>query len=266
MNCNECRRFLEADADGELDLGRHLEIAEHLRGCAECARRADTIRAGRAARREKLPRYAATPELAERIRAAIRDENSAAAGAKTESRGQGRLGRAWWAGWPALGAAATLAVAVGGGFVWGGARANGNRLVEDAVAGHVRSLRAGYLTEVASTDQHTVRPWFAGKLEFSPPVIDLAAVGFPLAGGRLEWIGARPVAALVFQRRKHAINLMIWPHRGGVIAEWTSGRDGYNVQAWSQGGFNLVAVSDIPAAELAEFATAWRERIAERAR
>ena len=123
---------------------------------------------------------------------------------------------------------------------------------------HARSLRAEHLVDVASTDQHTVKPWFAGKLDFAPPVADLASVGFPLAGGRLEQVEGRPAAALVFHRRTHAINLFIWPAAGGTLAAHRSGHNGYHTECWSQGSLNFFAVSEIPAAELAQFADAFR--------
>jgi anti-sigma factor RsiW len=114
------------------------------------------------------------------------------------------------------------------------------------------------LTDVASTDQHTVKPWFAGKLDFAPPVIDLASSGFPLIGGRLEHFDGRTAAALVFHRRQHAINLFIWPADAVAVASSQAERDGYHVETWSRDGFNFVAVSEIPAAELSQFTDDFR--------
>ena len=115
-----------------------------------------------------------------------------------------------------------------------------------------------HLTDVPSSDQHTVKPWFAGKLDFSPPVVDLAAAGFPLAGGRLEHIDGRTAAALVFHRRQHAINVFIWPAITGSVPTRQADRNGYHAESWSQDGLNFLAVSEIPAAELSQFATAFR--------
>jgi anti-sigma factor RsiW len=126
------------------------------------------------------------------------------------------------------------------------------------VAQHVRSLQLDHLTDVTSTDQHTVKPWFAGKLDFSPPVVDLASAGFPLAGGRLDQLDGRPAASLVFHRRQHVINLFIWPASARALASQATRRAGFNVQAWSKDGLNFLAVSELPAEELANFTSTFR--------
>ena len=250
MDCNETRRLIDADTDGELDLVHHLELAKHLNACPACRDYADAARARRAALRESLPRFTASPRLAGKIRAALQAEGMPVAAPAT--RHAPSYGWIWNAG----GLAACLALALLGGFAWGNARARSNLLVDEAIADHVRSLQAGHLMDVASTDQHTVKPWFAGKLDFSPPVTDLAAAGFPLTGGRLEHLDGRPAAALVFHRLQHAINLFIWP--GNAVVTRQSGANGYNTESWTQGGLNFLAVSEIPAAELGQFAAAFR--------
>ncbi len=254
MDCNQTRSLIDADTDGELDLVRHLELAAHLRTCPECARYADHSRARHSALRELLPRFTAPPSLAGRIRAALPAEGALVHTAAQPSRRASTFGQIW----SVAGLAASLAFAVLVGFAWGKARAHTDHLVDEAINDHVRSLLASHLTDVASTDQHTVKPWFAGKLDFAPPVVDLAAAGFPLTGGRLEHIDGRPAAALVFHRRQHAINLFIWPAGTGTVLARQSGRNGYNTESWSQGSFNFLAVSEIPAAELGEFAAAFR--------
>jgi anti-sigma factor RsiW len=252
MDCNETRRLIDADTDGELDLVRHLELEAHLRTCPACARHADAARARRAALRESLPRFTAPPRLAGRIRTALQVEGMPAAAPATR-----RIPSYGWI-WNVGGLAACLALALLGGFSWGQARARANLLGDEAVNDHVRSLQAGHLMDVVSTDQHTVKPWFAGKLDFSPPVTDLAAAGFPLTGGRLEHLDGRPAAALVFHRRQHAINLFIWPSGGNALPARPSARNGYNLETWSRGDLNFLAVSEIPAEELAQFAAAFR--------
>lgn len=114
--------------------------------------------------------------------------------------------------------------------------------------------------DVVSTDQHTVRPWFIGKLDFSPPVSDLADLGYPLVGARLEHLDGRSAAALVYRRRQHAINVFVWPQGTGPAPARQAREDGYNARMWSQGGLNFIAVSEIPGDELEQFAAAFRDR------
>jgi anti-sigma factor RsiW len=141
------------------------------------------------------------------------------------------------------------------------AGAGGDALVVEAVNDHVRSLMAEHLFDVQSTDQHTVKPWFLGRLDFSPPVTDLAASGFPLVGGRLDYLGGRPVAALVYQRQKHTINVFIAPEPGRAASgiEEHAAR-GFHVRRWTHDDMTFWAVSDLNDAELTEFARALRDR------
>ena len=254
MDCNATRRLLDADTDGELDLVHHLELAAHLRTCPACLHLADAARARRAVLCEKLPRFPAPAGLAARIRAAL-PESAAPARPPAHAPRRSLL---LWPGWSIAGLAAVLACALLLGFAWGNARARADRLFDEVVSGHIRSLQAGHLTDVASTDQHAVKPWFAGRLDFSPPVADLATAGFPLAGGRLEHVDGRPAAALVFHRRQHALNLFIWPAGPVALPERSAVRNGYHVATWSQAGFNFAAISEIPADELGQFVTVFR--------
>ncbi len=254
MDCNQTRTLLDADIDGELDLVRHLEIATHLSGCPECTRQAGNQRARRNALRDSLPRFTAPPQLAGQIRAALRVETPPTAGAASVPWLDSTFGSIWRTAALAASLALTLLV----GFEWGNSRARANLLLDEAVTDHVRSLQGSHLTDVTSTDQHTVKPWFAGKLDFAPPVVDLAATGFPLAGGRLEQFDGRRAAALVFHRRQHAINLFIWPANAVRVPEHRSGRDGYNTESWTRGDLNFLAVSEIPAGELDQFTAAFR--------
>jgi anti-sigma factor RsiW len=253
MNCNESRQFIEADADGELDLIRHLELEAHLRTCPQCKALAEAASARRVALREKLPRYSAPAELVGRIRASL-------AGADAPPVAPRRPARVWPI-WNAMGLAASLALAVIGGYAWGNSHARGHALLSEAVSDHVRSLQASHLMDVVSTDQHTVKPWFIGKLDFSPPVVDLADAGFPLAGGRLEHLDGRSAAALVFYRRQHPINVFIWPAGDGSLAAGMDRENGFNARTWSQADLNFAAVSEIPADELEKFVAAYRSRI-----
>jgi anti-sigma factor RsiW len=271
MDCNDARPLIDVDLDGELDLVRHLKLAAHLAACPACARYAEQARARHAALREALPRFTAPAPLAASIRSALQAEGAghaeksaaadpapshapapATASSVRRAPARGLL-------WQFTGLAASLAFAVFLGFAWGETRARKNLLLDEAVNDHVRSLQAGHLVDVVSSDQHTVKPWFAGKLDFAPPVTDLATAGFPLAGGRLEHLDGRPAAALVFHRRSHAINLFIWPAATVLPNSHQPDRNGYNTETWSRDGLNFLAVSEIPAAELAQFAAAFRD-------
>lgn len=257
MDCNNTRRLIEADVDGELDLVRHLELEAHLNACSACRKLAENIRSQRTALRERLPRFTAPPQLTEKIRASLRAEGKFAAAVSSTAPHPRRFIFFPSAPWITA-MAASLALALGIGFAWGGARARERFLIGEAMSAHVRSLQAGHLTDVASTDQHTVKPWFAGKLDFAPPVIDLASAGFPLTGGRLEYLDGRPAAALVFHRRQHAINLFIWPVNAKAVSASHTEREGYHIETWSRGSFNFFAISDVAAPELAQFADAYR--------
>ncbi len=250
MNCYEAHRLIEADVDGELDLVRHLELEEHIRTCPKCQALRETLTARRQALRESLPRFSAPPVFVNQVRAALRAEDAPV-----------RLTRAApvsWPIWNTVGIAALAIFSLGLGYSWGSARARGNHLVDEAVTDHIRSLQFNHLSDVASTDQHTVKPWFAGKLDFSPPVVDLAAAGYPLTGGRLEHLAGRPAAALVFHRRDHAINLFIWPAMAETVSPRQAELNGYRTQSWSQKGLNFMAVSEISATELSQFAAAFQ--------
>jgi len=255
MNCNDTRLLLEAYSDGELDLVRQLELEAHLRACPACALRAKGLATRREVLRDSVPRFAAPPQFREKIQALVRAEAAPATAA-----GARRPAISWPSFWNFGGAAASLAFVLFIGYTWGNTRARTNAWLDEAVSDHVRSLQAGHLMDVASTDRHTVKPWFAGKLDFSPPVFDLADAGFPLAGGRLERIDGTAAAALVFHRRLHAINLFVWPAADGSVPTHRGAENGFNAESWSQGGLNFLAVSEIPATELDQFAAEYRNR------
>ena len=256
MSCQETRALLHAFFDDELDPVRSLSVQSHLDACPDCARDIAAQRSLRAALRDEALYFRSPEGFESRVRAALGSRGAI-------ERRAGRLGavgallRMRWAWLPAGAAAALLAVTVItiGRF---GAPAEGPRaddlLGREVVASHVRSLMASHLTDVPSSDQHTVKPWFNGRLDFSPPVTDLAGEGFTLVGGRLDYLAGRSVAALVYQRRLHVINLMIWPSPGEPDRSLTAAtRQGYHLLHWIQGGMSYWAVSDLNEGEMKQF-------------
>jgi anti-sigma factor RsiW len=254
MNCDESKLLLDAYADGELDLVRHIELEAHVKACPACLRRFEEIDALRTRIRDSLPRFPASQQLRAKIHATLKAEAQGAAR-------QGPLPVA--SGWRRnfVGLAASVTVALFAGYTLGNHRARSASVAEEAFAEHMRSLQASHLMDVTSTDRHTVKPWFAGKLDFSPPVADLSDIGFPLAGGRLDQIDGHAAAALVFRRRLHVVNIFIWPARESVSPPHSASESGFSAQGWTHGGLNFLAVSEIPAAELEQFAGEFRKRV-----
>jgi len=250
MNCQEIETLKHAYADRELDLVRTTEIEQHLSGCRACSQAYENIRALGSALRSSDLYFKAPAQLKGRIRAALDAEHK---DAPTRQRSNAPMLLWWqWLRWVApVAATALIAFLVLPALI---APSTDERLAQEATASHVRSLMAAHLTDVASSDQHTVKPWFDGKLDFAPPVKDLAAQGFPLVGGRLDYLQNRPVAALVYERHKHLINLFIWPaSRSSNTPEKPAMRQGYNLIHWNQSGMTFWAVSDLNTAELREF-------------
>ena len=239
MNCNETRRLLAAHLDEELDVVNDAAVAAHLETCPACAEAALAHTERRGLLQEKLTRHRAPPELAAQIRAALpRTETTAPRG-----------------GWArAMALAASLALVGLAGSWWGTRTARADLLVGELTAAHARARLTGHVIDVESSDRHTVKPWFAGRVDFAPFVPDLAAEGFPLAGGRLERLGGRTVATLVYTRRKHSIDLHVWSGAPEPVSGAAS-RDGYAVLGWRAGGLNYTAVTDAAPKELAAFAS-----------
>jgi anti-sigma factor RsiW len=241
---------LEQYHDGELAPAQAQAMREHLRGCAACAVLEDQLEGLRAAIRVGATRFAAPEALRARIAAQPKRARTNVLGRTLQLPG--------WLAAGSLAAAAALSAALTIAVV---ARAPTDDAMREVVSDHVRSLMADHLADVASSDQHTVKPWFSGKLDFAPPVRDLAASGFPLIGGRLDYLDGRPAAALVYQRRQHRINVFVTTCPGGCTdAERRSALNGYNVIGWSAGGLRLWAVSDLNAAELSQLVDLLRDK------
>jgi anti-sigma factor RsiW len=251
--CDDNARLLHAYVDGELDLVRSLEIEEHLHTCADCAQELRSHQTLRKAFRSAALYERAPKALAARIRAALPQAAGVSPGAATMPLPRSSSRRAV-INWLAVAAALVLAVLLSW-RVLPLRRAQNDLVAQEIVAGHIRSLQPGHLIDVQSTDQHTVKPWFNGRLDFSPPVRDFSASGFSLIGGRLDYIGNRDVAALVYQRRQHLINVYVWPDAPGAPQMPASlSTQGYNMVSWKRDGMYLCAVSDLNAGELAQFA------------
>ncbi len=239
MTCDEAAILVHALIDGELDASHAREVETHAASCARCATELAAARELQRALRGNDLSYTAPPSLRGSIDRAV---PSPAATSR----------RALLKGF-ALGSAVSAAAAVGVGFVViGGGR--DSRILGEAVSAHLRSLQADHLTDVLSSDQHTVKPWFNGRIDLAPPVIDLTAQGFTLIGGRLDFIDGKPVAAIVYRRRVHVINLFVMQ---GMGASFTAPKlqviQGFNILRWTDQGLNLMAVSDLAQDELEEF-------------
>jgi len=240
MDCAIDQHLLEGYLDGELAFERTLEVEAHLASCRTCDSEVQSWKDVRGTLQRSDLYHRAPTHLEEKIRRLVPQEN----------RGE-RLPwfRRWiWAGGGAAFATAALLIA----FML--SRPPAPSAEQEIVSSHIRSLMANHLMDVISTDQHTVKPWFDGKLDFAPPVVDLASAGFPLVGGRLDYANGRPVAALVYQRQKHLINVFIWPiESSSAKLPGIQTIQGYNLVFWQRDGMYFCAASDLNVAELGEF-------------
>ncbi|HTK08158.1 MAG TPA: anti-sigma factor [Ktedonobacteraceae bacterium] len=244
MNCTEMQRLLHAYLDNELDVVHTIEVEQHLAQCKACSQDYQDYQALRTAISTDAPRFQAPELLQKRIRSALRKES------KTPVR---LFSRSWLS---IVAALACVLLAIWGLTSLRDTFFPANSQANQLVSSHLNSLLANHLVDVPSSDQHTVKPWFDGKLSFSPAVVDLAAQGYPLLGGRLDYINNTEVAAIVYKHRKHIINLFVWPvAQGQGSGMGTETLRGYNLIHWTQGGLNYWAVSDLDLTELQQFAT-----------
>ena len=249
MTCDEATNLLDAWYDGELEAPLSAALERHLEECPGCA----ALSEARSALSEvlvKAPRFSAPAALRKKIEAQIAKPTQIVRSRQPRQPRQPRM-----MPWRGLAVAASLALFVMVGWnAWMlQSGASSPNLENEIVSDHVRSLMVNHLSDVASEDRHTVKPWFMGKLDYSPPVTDLASDGFKLVGGRLDYAGGKPVSALVYQRGAHVINVFVWPTRVGDEAlpqpRWSNDH-GYHLANWTHAGMTYWAISDIDPAEL----------------
>jgi anti-sigma factor RsiW len=240
MTCESARKLVEAFVDDELDASERVQFEGHLEGCSACAEERGRLLKLRADIRNDTLYYRAPAQMRDRIDAGLR-----------------RAERPGAVAWRVMAIAASIMLAVS--LVWNVTqfRSRQDQLADYVLANHIRSLMGAHLMDVASADQHTVKPWFNGKLDFSPDVKDFAAEGFPLIGGRLDYMNGRAVAALVYRRRQHIINLFTWPAAGDT-GRTNLARNGYQAIHWTQSGMEYWAVSDVSAGDLRQFEDLYR--------
>ncbi|PYK47798.1 MAG: anti-sigma factor [Verrucomicrobia bacterium] len=274
MNCEEITSLMDVYVDGELDPITSQKIEQHLRDCGKCEQAYEAHTALTHAISRSVPYYKAPIELRQRVHASLRDEVDDKP-TRTVPRGSQLLvtrkqpepravlfGMPW--NWLGLAAAVILAAIIFSSSLPRLRQPTSDQfLATQLIASHVRSLMADHLTDVASSDQHTVKPWLDAKLDFAAPVVDLSGEGFPLIGGRLDYLDNHPVAALIYQRRKHFINLFAWPASPGASkAQKTMSRQGYHLLHWVDSDFNYWAVSDVSDGELQTFKRSFQQQIA----
>jgi len=244
---DDCKQVLltQADFDGELDAAKAAEQEAHRETCAQCRAVYENLTLVRnALRTDDL--YQRAPDS---LRAALPRPSPAKPAAKPITHSS------WW---PIsnFGMGAALAAGIALLIAWSDTSDLTDRIVDD----HIRALQPGHLWDVESTDRHTVKPWFDGRIDFAPPVKDLADKEFPLKGGRLDYVDGRPVAGLVYEHGHHPIDLLVWPASGTTAeAPIVAMRNGYTIVHWTEGGMVLWAVSDLERGQLVDFVRLWRE-------
>lgn len=241
MDHKKILELLPAYMDQELDISDMLAVERHLESCPDCQREYLEQRGVNARMRDALAYFDAPVHLAKRINAALAGD------------------RMHYKDWIAsrFNAGAAMAVLLAAAWSIGlylSLPSAQDRLIDEVIASHVRSLQVDHLSDVASSDLHTVKPWFNGKLNFSPPVVDLTPQGFPLVGGRLDYLAGRPVAALIYRHNQHPINLYIWPTDNKDTALQVQTRQGYHLVRWTTDGMNYWMVSDLAITDLEKFA------------
>ncbi len=250
MQCAECRESLNALIDDELDATTAAEVRAHLADCVECRREHDVLADTSRLLKEGLVRHTAPDVLKARLRSTL-------AQSRPFDEPLGRRTRSWIS---LAAAGVAIAIASSGVTLVVARQAARPSAGDEVLSSHLRSLMPGHLTDVASTNQHNVKPWFNGRVDFSPSVPSLDSAGFPLLGGRLDYVNNRPVAAVVYGRREHKISVYSWPLIGGIGAPASpvsSDVRGYHMMTWSADGLTYWAVSDLNRDELRDFVRAF---------
>ena len=244
MDCRETRGCMHGYLDRELDPVTAAGIEEHLQACADCANAYGLQTSLRSAIRREATYHRAPAALAARIRTTHGNRSEPAVARSAPRWRWFQLGAAM--------AATAIVTWVAAVHLETGSRDAG--IAEQVIAGHARAMLSSELVQVASSDQHTVKPWLSSKLDFSPPVTDLANAGFPLVGARLDYVDHRPVAALVYRHRQHVINLFIWPDAKAAGSMQANSRQGFNILHWGNAGMAYWAISDLNPADIKTFA------------
>ena len=249
MDCNETKRLLDAYVDGELELTRQLDMGAHLAACSTCKKAAEAAINFRFSVRVNMPVYKAPPELKRKIRVALRKES----GSWLE-----RVFQSWR---PLAGSAGILVL--GFSFAWAwivDSHDKDRELIAEAISDHSLSLLADHLLDVTSSDQHTVKPWVTGKLDYSPPIANLSEAGYELVGGRIDLLENRPVAAIVYQYQGHFINVFVWPAANHAINFDVQSHQGYSLCGWNKAGLNYLIISELNPADMEKFEDQLRDR------
>lgn len=252
MSCEMTHSVLHGYLDGELDAARAAEFERHLLSCPQCVAELEAQENLRSTIQSAGLRERAPEKLRRNLQAAIGGVSTASELAKTVTpiRTKPSVRPTWWL---TLAAAAVFAIVLGSRFLPNLTQGHGgDEMTAAIVDAHLRSLQPGHLEDVISTDQHTVKPWFDGRIDFAPPVHDFVSDGFPLQGGRLDIVRGKTVAVLVYGRRKHIINVFVWPTSERDESPQQGSQLGYNWIDWRKGGMEFSAISDVSAPDLVE--------------
>lgn len=246
MDCPKAGTVIECYADGELDAMTSAAFEKHLEHCAVCQGALERLNSLSMLIKEAAPYHSAPQPLGRAINARAQGTNTAPP----------KAGTRWWQWWQPVALVAITAVVTWIAAVQLAPPATKQLVAAEIISSHARAKLTGHVADVASSERHTVKPWLSSKLDFSPPVIDLASAGFPLVGARLDYLDSRAVAVVVYRRRQHVIDVFVWPQpdaRAGAITQVPSER-GYQVVQWNDRGMTFWAISDLNAPELKTFA------------